>query len=167
MAPPLQFYRTFEDEGYTRILNENDLGEYLGYLVVDSQPVHSKGPIRNANGLVPGKPLKGRKEITECHAKTVVIHDEALWKELIELHNEKIHNYHAREYGGDLKDSLIFDQIHRSKSSIRLKNAYKDLGLKYKSCHCLRHTRATLLMGNTGDDRHCRIWLGHISDKVL
>lgn len=156
-----------ENEGFGKILRDNELDDYIGYLVIDSQPAHAKGTIRGKDGTVPRKPLKGRREIDERHAKTIVIHDKVLWGELTELYNQKIQRYHAREYGDDLKNYLIFDHVHRSKSSTRLKKMYMDLGLNYKSWHCLRHTRATLLIGKTGDHRLCRIWLEHVSDKVL
>lgn len=140
---------------------------YYGYLVLDSQPAHDTRGLRDTNGLIHRKPLKGKHRIDDKSARTVVIIDKVLWNELVKEHNRILMLYDQKIFGNDIDQYPIFDGIDKTSSSRRLKDAYKKCGLRYRSWHCCRHTRATLLIGQTSNTLLTKLWLGHSSDKVL
>ncbi len=107
------------DENFQQRLEEHGLGEYPGYVVLESQPALSKASLRqNGTGKILRKPLKGRKSIEERFARTIVILDRQLWEDLKVLYNEKLAQYHRRKWGPDLRDYALFDKVHRSGATI-------------------------------------------------
>ena len=49
----------------------------------------------------------------------------------------------------------------------KLHDLSQKLQIPYRSWHALRHTRATHLIGTTGDFMLARLWLGHKKQEVL
>ena len=141
--------------------------KYFGYVVIDSQPSNERKGLRNKNGKIFRKPLKGRKKIDDKSARTIIIIDKILWNELVRLHNEKLAQLDNGYFGKEVDQYPLFESINKSSSARRLKDAYKNCHLKYRSWHCCRHTRATMLIGETSNPLLARLWLGHSSEKVL
>jgi integrase len=140
---------------------------YFGYLVIDSQPAHSNRGLRGKDGLILRKPLKGRKRIDDKSARTLVITDKVLWNELVTLHNGILLQHEKRLFGSDISQYPLFEGMDKSTARMRLYRAYEACGLTYRSWHCCRHTRATLLIGETGNSVLAKLWLGHSSERVL
>jgi integrase len=61
----------------------------------------------------------------------------------------------------------LFDGLDRTTATRRLQEAYKTVGLPYRSWHCCRHSCATNIIGRTGDYSFARLWLGHSSPSVI
>ncbi len=64
---------------------------------------------------------------------------------------------------------LLFDVDRLTNSSSRksMIQAFKDCSLDYKSPHDCRHTRGTFLYGKTQSKELCKLWMGHVVDKVF
>lgn len=131
--------------------------QYHGYIVSDSQ----------YGGIVDNKvirlPFKGQKIITEKYNRIIPIVDKSLWNELVELAQIA----HKNNPSKDSRDCLLFEGIDDTTSSRRLEAAFINAKLTYRSWHCLRHSRATWLIGETGDVMLARIWLGHNSPRTI
>lgn len=155
-----------EDQMLAKHLSREGIS-YFGYLVIDSQPEHSSRGLRDKDGVIHRKPLKGKKRIDDKSARTVVITDKVLWNELVSLHNRTLENYEMKYFGKDLDQYPLFEGIDKSSSAKKLRDAYESCGLHYRSWHSCRHTRATMLIGETGNSLLARLWLGHSSEKVL
>jgi len=130
--------------------------KYLGYIVSDSQ-INEKGQ---------RVPFKGKKEISEKYARTIPIVDKVLWNELVDLASEQYEHWQHTK-GTPKKDFLLFQGLDDSTASRRLQDAFDSCKLRYRSWHCLRHSRATWLIGETGDEVLARAWLGHSSISVF
>lgn len=141
--------------------------EYFGYIVLDSQPAHASRGLRDPHGLIQRKPLKGKHRIDEKSARTIVIIDKILWNELVEKYNQVLQLYEQKNFGENFNQYPLFEGIDKSSSSRRLQEAFRKCGLRYRSWHCCRHTRATWLIGQTGNTLLTKMWLGHSSDRVL
>ncbi len=151
-----------EDKVFAKRLKDNQIS-HVGYLVLESQPVKKTLSIRGVNGEVLRKPLKGRKKIDEKSARTIPIVDSLLWRELAALYNTEIGKFQSRLWGESISNYLLFEGVNRGV----LEKVYRELHIPYHSPHCCRHTRATLLIGETGDPILTRMWLGHTSQRVL
>ena len=150
-----------EDVAFAKRLAEHKIG-YFGYLVLECQPAN-KTTLRNREGHIPRKPLKGKKKIDEKSARTIPIIDAVLWRELAWLYNEELVRMQQKIWGSTPGNYALFDGIRRSV----IKKAYTQLRIPFHNPHCCRHTRATWLVGETGDAILTRMWLGHTSQKVL
>jgi integrase len=160
----------YEGEIEDRVLKKHLLQErftYWGYVVIDSQPAHATRGLRDENGRINRKPLKGRRKIDDKSARTVIIIDKILWNELVNLHNEKLVLLEGGSFGREVDQYPLFEGIDKSSSTRKLIFAFEKCGLKYRSWHCCRHTRATMLIGETSNSLLARLWLGHSSEKVL
>lgn len=129
--------------------------KYHGYIVSDSQ-IDEKG-IR--------WPFKGKKEISEKFARTIPIVDKTLWNDLVDLAQQQYEVWNVNK--GNKKDFLLFGGVNDATASRRLEAAFRSARLKYRSWHCLRHSRATWLIGETGDEVLARAWLGQSTAKVF
>ena len=153
------------EKSFHRKLREHRM-KYFGYIVIDSQPVRRR-LVKDTTGHVPRKPLKGRKKIDEKSARVIPLIDQSLWIHLARYYNEALASHKRRLWGEDLKDYLLFNNI-TSTSSTELSRISSRLSIPYRSWHCLRHSRATYLIGHTGGDfLLVRMWLGHKSQAVL
>ena len=133
--------------------------KYYGYLVSDSQ----FGGL-NSNGEVIRLPFKGKKNVEEKYNRTIPIIDKVLWNSLIDTVELKL-NGHPKVT--NRRNILLFEGLDDSTASVRLQTAFRKAKLKYRSWHCLRHSRATDLIGTTADVMLARIWLGHSSPRTI
>ncbi len=136
-------------------LNQYNM-KYFGYVVSDSQIDDKK--VRH--------PFKGKKEIAEKYSRTIPIIDKILWNDLVGLAEFQYQSWNSKNHLNK-KDFLLFHDIDDTTASRRLQNAFQSCQLKYRSWHCLRHSRATWLIGETGDHILGRAWLGHSSARVF
>lgn len=133
--------------------------ECFGYIVAEGQ--FKK---RTDSGKVLLAPFKGQKIINEKNNRLVPIVDAELWNQLVDL-AEKYHRKMSNHLTS--KDVLLFPGLDDTTSSVRLRESYDRRNLGYKSWHCLRHSRATYLIGQTGDTLLAKYWLGHSSPRTL
>ena len=150
-----------EDVTFAKRLAEHQM-PYFGYLVLENQPVNNRH-LRNDAGHVQRKPLKGKHRIDEKSARTIPIIDEVLWRDLAVLYNQELLAFDRKIWGTNPENYVLFEDTERD----IVKKAYQELGLPFHSPHCCRHTRATWLIGETGDTILTRMWLGHTSTRVL
>jgi hypothetical protein len=92
---------------------------YFGYLVIDSQPAHRTRGLRDKDGLIHYKPLKGKKRIDNKSARTVVITDKILWNELVKMHNHTLELFDKKLFGKTIDQYSIFEGV--DKATIRTK----------------------------------------------
>jgi integrase len=151
----------------------NDVKDYLyryfGFFTLSSQPDNngSRNIIRNVNGEVLRKPLKSKKVINERNTRVIPIINDELWLSLICRAKKAYQLCKERPYSTKDKSSfLLFENINKTTTTNKLKKAYEQVGLRYRSWHCCRHSRGTFLYGKTGDKQLSKAWLGHSSDKV-
>ncbi|MBI2601915.1 MAG: hypothetical protein HYW48_02565 [Deltaproteobacteria bacterium] len=128
---------------------------YYGYVVFDSQPAHETRGLRDKNGEIQRKPLKGKKKIDDKSARTVVITDKLLWNELVKQHNQTLEQFEKGYFGKEINQYPLFEGVDKSSSANKLKKAYEKCGLRYRSWHCCRHTRATRGYGSVIRRRKC------------
>ena len=67
-----------QDNAFHTTLNAYKI-QYKGYLVLSSQPSQKNRALRDKEGKIKRKPLKGRKKISEKFARVVIIPDQTLW----------------------------------------------------------------------------------------
>lgn len=130
--------------------------KYHGHIVSDGQ----FGRVAKS-GEVIRLPFKGCKTISEKNNRVIPIVDKILWNELVTIAKAK---FDVAADGKDRRDILLFPNIDDTTATNRLKAAFKTCKLKYRSWHCLRHSRATFLIGETSDASLTRVWLGHKSE---
>jgi integrase len=129
--------------------------KYHGYIVSESQ----------VDEKFVRCPFKGKKEISERYARTIPICDKKLWNDLVDLAEERYNSWN--KVATDRKSCFLFRGIDDTTSSRRLQEAFESCKLKYRSWHCLRHSRATWLIGETSDESLARAWLGHSSPRIF
>lgn len=133
--------------------------KYHGYIVSDGQ----YGGL-DSNRNVIRLPFKGKKTISEKLNRIIPIVDRVLWNELVEIAEAK---HKTWKKGKDTRNCLLFESIDDATATRRLQEAFEAEKLKWRPWHCLRHSRATLLIGETGDIMLARLWLGHTSPKTI
>lgn len=131
--------------------------KYFGYIVSDGQ----FGGI-DKHGSVIRLPFKGKRKIDEKFNRIIPITDKVLWNSLVDIASEKF-----EEAGANKRDCLLFPTIDDTTATNRLKEAFDKLKLHWRPWHCLRHSRATWLIGETGDPMLARLWLGHTSPRTI
>ena len=146
---------SFKDYGY----------QCFGYIVLESQP--KEYPVRNERtNRVVRKPLKSKLDISPEHSRTIPIIDKEAFNILAQCFNREANLLEKRIYGGNKKDYLFFPNISKTKVRNALIEAYRNLKKKPKSPHCLRHSRATLLAGETKNFLLIQQWLGHTKQET-
>lgn len=136
-----------------------------GYIVLESQP--KEYPIRDIKtNHVVRKPLKSKFDISPENSRTIPIIDKILFNYLAKCFNREVLNFEKKRFGSDKKDYLFFEDITKIKIRRALSEAYRNLNLKEKSPHCLRHSRATLLAGETKNFLLIQQWLGHTKQET-
>lgn len=115
----------------------------IGYLLLESQP-SSSVVLRNANGKVIRKPLKGKKVIGEQENRTVPIFDKQTFNILARLWNEQRAKRERFHHGESPNDYLLFDGLNKNIYSNALKKAQRALRTKFTP-HDTRHTYSTWL----------------------
>jgi len=132
---------------------------YYGYIVLSCQYGG-----KDKNGEIIRLPLKGKKKIEEKHNRTIPISSKDLWNDLVDC----IENIIKKDAGRtSRKDLLIFDGVDDATATRKLKQAFSNLGMKYKTWHLCRHSYCTTLVGKTSDLMLVRSIVGHTSAKTL
>jgi site-specific recombinase XerD len=152
----------FQDEIKNDLLRrrlENAGIKPFGHIVSEGQ----FGGVKSS-GEVVRLPFKGKKKIEEKHNRIIPISDKILWNALVGLIQEKLETWPEKK---TLKDCLLFGGINDATATRRLQEAFKAEKLRWRSWHCLRHSRATHLIGATGDEMLARLILGHSSPRTL
>jgi integrase len=141
-----------EHETLKKSLHKHDF-KTLGYLAISSQ-LGEKNKLRNENGSVIRKPLKGRKRIKSGEGRIIPIIDRDTFNILATRYNAQLERLKTNTYGADGKNYLLFDGIYRNSLNSALSKIYTQMNGKYKSkCqHCCRHTFSTSFVGLTGGD---------------
>jgi site-specific recombinase XerD len=152
------FQEKIKDDLLSRRLENADI-KYFGYIVAEGQ----FGGIKT-NGEVIRLPFKGKKKIEEKLNRLIPITDKVLWNKIVEAVENKLDNWPDKK---DLKDCLLFDGLNDATATRRLQEAFKAEKLRWRSWHCLRHSRATHLIANSGDEMLARLILGHSSPRTL
>lgn len=133
-----------------------------GYIVLESQ-LGGK-VITRQSGKVARKPLKTKKKISPENARTIPIMDKGCWNILARRYKQQDKQLQAALFGTDKDNYLLFDNLSMSILTTTLKSVYKRIGLRPKSYHCCRHSRATYLVGQTRSFFLGKAMLGHKSD---
>lgn len=99
--------------------------------------------------------------------RVIPIVDDELWAILAERAKSAYISWKNNGHGTKDKSSyLLFEGINKTTTTIKLKKAFEQCGIRYKTWHCCRHTRGTFLYGKTGDKALSMAWLGHSSERV-
>jgi integrase len=146
-------------DGFMKAKTEAYKITYFGYIVSEGQ----FGSI-DKNGHVNRLPFKGRKKIEEKYNRIIPIIDAELWNAMADTAE---HVFNSKPKGTNPKDMLLFGGINDSTMTRRLQDAFQAKGLKWRPPHCLRHSRATMLVGQTSDPILTQAWLGQTSPKTL
>ena len=148
---------------------ENYLYRYFGFFTLSSQPDNngSRNITRDSNGKVDRKPLKSKKAISERNTRVIPIINDELWDSLVVRAKSAYQDWKNRTHlTSDKSSYLLFEGINKTTTTNKLKKAFEECGIRYKTWHCCRHTRGTFLYGKTGDKALSMSWLGHSSERV-
>jgi len=138
-----------------------------GHIALTSQPVNDHlGTLRNSDGHVERKPLKTRKAMTSKEGRLIPINDKMAFNTLVKLYKKAEQDFQEKKHGPNRSDYLFFDTVTKNKISFTLKSVYDKFHWRYKSPHCLRHTRATYLVGKTLNPILARLILGHTKNET-
>lgn len=133
----------------------------FAYLVLESQPASSVA-IRDTDGKIKRKPLKGRKKIDLRNNRLIPISDAKSAGILMAAYDRCKSELEKDRYGNSGDDYLLFEGLNKNIFSNNLKKAYLSLKKPYRSPHSLRHSFATNLIGRTdGDPWFTAHVLGH------
>ncbi|MBK7845116.1 MAG: site-specific integrase [Bdellovibrionales bacterium] len=135
--------------------------DYVGYLSLESQPVNLIR-LRDQNGRVPRKALKGRRKIDPKNNRIIPIIDKEVFNTLVKLYFTQRDLFSKKKFGDDPKDYLLFDGLNKQRFGIHLKKACQNLKIRHYTPHSCRHTFATQFTGLTfGNVFLCQMVLGH------
>lgn len=150
-----------ESDFMRKALKPYNLKPY-GFISLESQPVERSNP-RDKTGLVPRKPLKGKRKIDPKDCRIIPIFHKKTYNTLVNLWNKQRELYRLKRYGTDLKDYLLFDGLTYSIYSTTLRLIQQKMKSLYlHSPHDTRHTYSTWLADKTGGNYTlCRMILGH------
>lgn len=133
--------------------------KYHGYIVSDGQ----FGGLDKAGDVI-RLPFKGKRKIEEKHNRVIPVTDKVLWNALVEVAQSKFEGWPSNR---SKRDCLLFEGLDDATATRRLQDAFIKERLKWRPWHCLRHSRATWLIGETGDTMLARLWLGHTSPRTI
>ncbi|MDA9189678.1 hypothetical protein N9O57_01720 [bacterium] len=148
---------------------KNYLYRYFGFFTLSSQPDNngSRNIVRDSNGTVLRKPLKSKKVINERNTRVFPIVNDELWNCLVKRAKKSYKSWKSRDLiTSDKSSYLLFEGVNKTTTTNKLKKAFDQCGIRYKTWHCCRHTRGTFLYGKTGDKALSMAWLGHSSERV-
>lgn len=132
---------------------------YYGYIFLESQC--APGRPKDNNGLYVRKPLKSRKKIDMKGARTIPIQDKECWNILARRYKV------GKTLGADLNQKLFFEELGKTIIERTLYDLYANLTYKAKQYHCLRHTFATYLIGETRSYFLAQAILGHRTLRIF
>lgn len=92
--------------------------DYFGYPILESQP-KSGMLLRDADGIVERKPLKGKKVISSQNSRTIPILSKDTFNILAELWLAQKERLDKKVYGSDPKNYLLFDGLNRNTATTR------------------------------------------------
>lgn len=143
-------------------LDKQQLGNYLGYVLLESQPackrIRIDKPLTDRFGKswpshsVPRKPLKHRTQIGPKCFRYIPIFDAQTWNLLVDRVNGAEGQFESRSYGNERQNYLLFNGLTASKFYADLTKALQALNLPHRSPHKLRHTYLTWLYDKINED---------------
>jgi integrase len=133
--------------------------KYFGYIFLESQC--ERGRIKDDKGLYVRKPLKSRKKIDMKGARTIPIADKECWNILARRFKTKKGN------NIDMGQTLFFENVSKTTLERSINELYQILPYKKKEFHCLRHTYATFLIGETRNYFLAQAILGHRTLRIF
>lgn len=136
--------------------------KYYGYIILESR-CSSQSRVREKDGTLKRKPLKGRRSIHPKNNRTIHLADKTSWNILVRRYKLQKEFFNKPEYEPGPNDYLLFDDLKYNYAVRALRQAYEDLRREPKSFHCCRHSYATYLMERTRNYFLARALLGHYS----
>lgn len=161
------FYpHSLDDNNLIKLIKKNDMTT-LSFIILESQ----LGDYDEENEKWKREPLKTKKSISLDNTRTIpIFSDQIECHELLKNKFFDAKDFYNIEDIGEFKRNkgqyLFFRNINKNIASGYLKKVYSDLAgklEKWKSFHCLRHTRATELISQTHDATLLKLILGHKS----
>lgn len=156
-------------------LMKYSLGEYYGYLILESQPMCETIRVKDvfvdrdqrvwAANTVPRKPLKCRKKIEPKAHRIIPVYDKKTWNIIVESWNTQREAYLKKQFGSDIESYLLFEGVTASMFYTDLMKAFGSLKLKKRSPHKMRHTFLTWFYGQTLEDAFIAEKVGGHRDK--
>ena len=146
-------------------LTKYDLGEYKGYICLESQP--ALDCLRLPDGTVPRKPLKLRPSIDPKYYRYIAISDVETWNIIVDLHGEKMDQIDKCRFGNDLRNYILFDGLTASMFYCDIAKVYLRIGHPIKSPHKLRHAFLTPFYDKTNEDQFLAEVVGGHRDKRI
>lgn len=131
---------------------------YYGYIFLESQC--APGRIKE-KGIYVRKPLKSRKKIDMKGARTIPIADKECWNILARRYKA------GKRPDTDLNQILFFEEVSKTTLENALRETYEKVSYKKKEYHCLRHTYATYLIGETRSYFLAQAILGHRTLRIF
>lgn len=161
------FYpRPLKDVNLNAILMKNNFSS-LSYIVLKSQ----LGEYDKSAGKWNREPLKTKKKISLENARTIPIFnnqeecDQVLKSHFIETRTSyKISEF--SQVAANEGQFLFFRHTNKNIATAYLRKIYEELelkGYKWKSFHCLRHSRSNEVISQTHDQVLVKLLLGHKS----
>jgi integrase len=148
----------------TKLLKENKISPIYAYIILMKQP---KIASRAKGGEISWKPLKTKYKIDLKEARYIPIASKQAFQSIKRRVGEVKERFYRAEFGKEPGNyPLFYDYINKNTFSLRLKKAYERTNYRYKSPHCLRHTRATEIVSDTFSEMLAKLILGH-SSKVF
>lgn len=124
---------------------------YHGFICLESQPALKS--IRDKQGRVPRKPLKGRKTIHPRNFRYVPIFDREVWNILVHRWNRQLESFHKKKAERDKGDYLLFEEITAAVFYSDLLKAHRMVHhVRFRGPHKLRHTFLTWFYDKTNED---------------
>lgn len=154
----LKFINPGKIEGSPRLeqmqktLSNFGLGEYDGYIVLESQPELACLRAENSK-VVPRAPLKHKAVIDPKFFRFIPVWDKKAWEIIRELYNKALDDIEKKTFGLDEADYLFFDGLTANIFYNDLKKSCERLGIRFRSPHCLRHTFLTDFYDKTNEDQ--------------
>ncbi len=144
-------------------LTQYELGNYHGYICLESQPAISSMHISEKwidrfektwiPGSVPRKPLKCRRRIDPKYFRYILIYDVTAWNILVDRAlDAEARAAKALRSGLGPQDFLLFEGLTASMFASDLTSALKALKVRLRSAHKTRHTFLTWFCGMVGED---------------
>ncbi len=142
--------------------------KYEAFIVLQSQldyrNIEEKGKTHRV-------PLKMKKKIGGKHGTRIIpITTKSLWKKLLKRLSKQEELWRKSKKPKNEKSKFLLFDIERLANSVArrtLISAYENCGHEYKSWHDCRHTRGTFLYGKTQSKELCKLWMGHVTERVF
>ena len=166
------------DKLHDQITMYKGLGDYYGYICLESQPVLDKvrtekrykdrfGKTWEA-GSVPRKPLKLRAKIAPENFRFIPVFNKLAWNIIAARWNAQQELFEKKAHGKDGRDYLLFEGLSASMFYSDVQKAFERCKLRFRSPHKLRHTFLTWFYGHTDENRFlARKVAGHNEERSV